>query len=139
MKEPEKKEPPKPEPLRLVRMKYTGPALPSGPPLHGMVAQDFTRDIHPTLEGWSMSFRGAAAFLVSPAGWSHGKKLSECSGKGKVHVIGPIPMVHLLCEWEGDDAGLVDKIQRFDTSPFARIAAAPSDTTALDPKEMGDP
>ena len=132
--------PPQP-PFRLARFKYNGPPLPSGPPIHSMTAVDLTKpeQLHQALEGWSMSFRGAAAFLTSPRGWSHGKPLRECDGKGKVRVIGPIPLVNLLCEWEGDDSGLIDKLQRFDTPVFSRPAPERDEAKAIDPKEIGDP
>lgn len=124
--------------IRLVRFKVEHPILPSGPPLHALGS--ITCDSPDTrIAGWSLEIRGAAAFLVSPRGWAQNKHPNEFGNKGLITVVGPIPMAHITCVWEGDDAGIVDKLQRFSSPPFTR-APAPltADDAPLDAKDLGD-
>lgn len=124
-------------PPRLLRFRVDHVVLPLGPPMHSMgVVTCDAPDAR--IEGWSLEIRGAAAFLVSPRGWKQGTTFRELTGKGELTVVGPLPMQHVTCAWAGDDANIVDKLQRFTSPPFARAAPVQPEERAVDAKDLGD-
>lgn len=122
---------------RLLRFRIDHPVLPLGPPMHSMgVVTCDAPDAR--IEGWSLAIRGAKAFLVSPRGWTQGKNFRELDGKGEIVFVGPIPMQHVTCAWSGADPEGYDKVDRFTSPPFARVAPVQPEERAIDSKDLGD-
>lgn len=84
--------------------------------------------------GWTIQFRGAAVFLVSPPGWEHGGSRRK---DDEVTIVGPIPREAVTCMWRGADAAATDRMARFDIE-LKRVASSVDAAVAIDPKEMGD-
>lgn len=120
---------------RLVRFRIDHPSLP--PPLNTFGTVTVDRP-DARLEGWGLAVRGAAVFLISPRGWQLSAARPLWNSSGPVTAIGPIPMAHVTLVWEGDDASIVDKLQRFDLPPMVKSAPAPEEKVVLDAKELGD-
>lgn len=124
---------PAPAPPRLLRFKLDQ-LLPGMPAMSSQVVSCDACEAR--LVGWSIAIRGAAAFFISPPGWIIGSHPNTLTGKGKVQVFGPVPLTHMTCVWEGDDATVLDRLQRVDVPPMKMRPVAVEAT--VDSKEMGD-
>lgn len=125
---------PAPAPPRLLRFLLTT-TLPGFPVMSAGIVNVDACDYR--LVGWSIAIRGAAAFFISPPGWAIGAHPNSLSGKGKVQVFGPVPLTHMTCVWEGDDASALDRLQRVDVPPM-KMRPIAVDVLVGDSKEMGD-
>jgi hypothetical protein len=87
------------------------------------------------LLGWQICVRGAAVFLVSPAGWQQGK-----SAKGTDRKVLEAPRAKCDLTWAIDDVKALDKdIQRYDSPVLERAARVrDEDEPVIDAKEVGD-
>jgi hypothetical protein len=124
---------------RLVQV-WIRPDVPMHPSIRTNAGQiDFVRGTPTQLQGWSVRVRGQVMFLVSPRGWGNGVPAPMRDPKGKHMMLGPIPLTGATLVWEGDDAAIVDKLQRYDSPALTSPTAVPEDVPVLNPKEMGDP
>lgn len=84
--------------------------------------------------GWTVSIRGNAVFVISPAGWSRDKPASQWRADGPRRVF-EVPRSKVTLEWDIDDAKALDKdVARWDELMVRRVAEVP----AVNLKEVGD-
>jgi hypothetical protein len=107
--------PPAPLPppaIRIAAIRFTCPPVPSlgNVEAFGVVKTDVP---HNKLEGWTLSLRGAAMFLVSPAGWAQHKAANEWPKNGP-RTICEIPRAACSIAWEASEPALIDKLTRHD-------------------------
>ena len=85
--------------------------------------------------GWQVVIRGAALFLVSPAGWSMTKPAAAWDRNGPRRFF-EVPRAKVCLEWESDDFATLEKtLNRYDSEPMVRKDPEPSGTEMRMPRE----
>lgn len=111
--------------MRLIAIQL--PSLPAGLGSPGNVRVD---DPPHVLRGWKISVRGAAVFLISPAGWRKpGDVLVNLDPKGERRVF-EIPRSDCVLQWEGD--GAVDGLTKYDSESMDRPKVVAIDDAELE-------
>lgn len=127
-----------PPAARLVGFRIRPDAALPAPFDRGSTLVEFER-VEAVLQGFVVSVRGSAVFLISPPGWRRNLAAALRNPDGKRKIFGPIPISSVTLIWEAADPSAVDKLQRYDSEPLAAPRPAGKELPQIDPKELGDP